>query len=61
MSGVRISYVNFHGRKFIDFDALVQALREATAQANGSKPMLIDLDKLVEWLESVEYPEERVL
>lgn len=54
MTGTKISYVVFHGKKFVHFESVIKALQELT---DGGKKV-ISVDKLVEWLETIEYPEQ---
>lgn len=49
-----ISYVNFHGKRYIDIEQLLAKLREI---AGDPEKVVVDLDKLSDWLEQVEYPE----
>ncbi len=49
-----ISYVNFHGKKYIDVKQLIAMLREI---AGNPDKVVVDLDKLASWIEEVEYPE----
>jgi hypothetical protein len=48
-----ITYVNFHGKKFVDFSAVIDRLRVLTD--GGTR--YISLEKLIEWLEAAELPE----
>ncbi len=51
---VKISYVNLHGRKYVDLKALIEKLREI---AGNPEQVTVDLEKLADWLEQAEYPE----
>ena len=51
---INVSYVNFHGKRYVDINQLVELLRAI----GGGGQVTVDLDKLVEWIEKAEYPEQ---
>ena len=51
---VAISYVNLHEKHYVDIKQLIAKIREI---AGDPEKVIVDLDLLVEWLESVEYAE----
>ena len=56
---LKFSYVNFHGKKFVHIDGLIAVIRERVKAAGGdSEKTMIDLEKLADWLEEAEFPEE---
>ncbi len=57
---LKFSYVNLHEKKFIHLDGLIAMLREWVVTAGGDpEKTKIDLEKLADWLETAEFPEER--
>ena len=56
---LKFSYVNFHRKKFVHLDGLIAMLKERVKMADGNpEKTKIDLEKLADWLETAEYPEE---
>ena len=56
----KFSYVNFHEKKFVHLDGLIAVLRERVKTAGGDpEKTKIDLEKMADWLETAEYPEEQ--
>ncbi len=56
---VKFSYVNFHDKKFVHLDGLIATLRDRVRVADGDpEKTKIDLEKLADWLEESEFPEE---
>ncbi len=56
---LKFSYVNFHGKKFVHLDGVIATLRERVKVADGDPERTkIDLEKLADWLEEAEFPEE---
>jgi hypothetical protein len=51
---INVSYVNFHGKRYVDINQLVELIRAI----GGGGQVTVDLDKLVEWIEKAEYPEQ---
>lgn len=51
---VKLAYVNFHNKKWIDVEALIRLLREI---AGNPEKVRVDLDLLASWIEDAEYPE----
>ncbi len=57
----KFSYVNFHGKKFVHLAGLIASLRGMVEQAGGDpETTKIDLEKLADWLEKFEFPEEGI-
>jgi len=54
--GIKISYVNFHGNKYINIKALIESLREEATKSEETK---MDFDELADRIENITYEEPR--
>ena len=54
--GMKLPYVNFHNKRWVDVEALKELLREV---AGNPDKVVVDLEKLADWLDEAEYEEPR--
>ncbi len=54
--GMKLPYINFHNKRWIDVEVLKELLREI---AGNPDKVTVDLEKLAGWLDEAQYEEPR--